>query len=273
MPSTSSSPQNLTNLRKKLPGEGCLPILVINRPVHNNNPQSIRQLNHPINSLINMTIHIPDHHRAVPTEVPDLLSFDSWGSDNLAALSSTTTSSANSSLAGDEAPNICVSISGVIFSLDMTTFDKLRQLPWQKEEGSRDDAEAVSYSLSTSPELFDALVHHILFGALPHAMSKHDMEELEIMALSLGLSSLAHHVSLAQPLPRRRKSQKQPPPPPLPKSSQGSTLRSWAAVKQWSSTGRLKVKNKLMEKKKMARATSQPQRPETRVCSDTTALV
>lgn len=184
--------------------------------------------------------------------VPDLLSFDSWQS-----MSAGTVSTQSSFAGGGDStplpplvgatipqPNIDVSISGVRFSLDQSTFEKLRQLPWQLEQGAFSNQ--VSYSLSTSPELFDILVHHVLFGALPHAMTEHDIEELEVMALSLGLLDLSNHLSVMQPLPRR-KLQKQA---SLTKLSKASSLRSLAALKRWSSVGRLMVKERLMETKK-----------------------
>ena len=183
----------------------------------------------------------------------DLFSFDSWENGTIAMLSSsTTTVSSSSSVSVDDA--ILVSISGVLFSLDPSTFDKLRQLPWKDEEcPSVDDAPVASYSLLTSPEIFDCLLHHILFGTLPSAMPEHDMEELEIMALSLGLSDLAQHLSLTTP-PTRRKLLRQASYP----VKRTSALRSLAAVKRWSSTGRLMVQQKISENKIKMKKKAEP---------------
>lgn len=184
---------------------------------------------------------VTPYQQALPQSV-DLLSFDSWENETMALSSSTTTVSSSSSM--DD--GLQVSISGVIFSLDPSTFEKLRKLPWKEEvSASVDDETGASYSLSTSPELFDCLVHHVLFGTLPPSMAEHDMEELEIMALSLGLSDLAQHLSVTQPPQRRRKLLRQASYP----VKRTSALRSWAAVKRWSSTGRLVVQQKVMEKK------------------------
>ena len=183
-----------------------------------------------------------------PAVVPDLLSFDSWENETT-AMSSTTLSTSPSSASMDD--SIHVSISGVIFSLDPATFDKLRKLPWQTEEArpssddEDDDIPVASYSLSTSPELFDILLHHVLFGTLPPSMAAHDMEELEIMALSLDLQSLVQHLQVSQPPPRRRLTKAHSCP-----NHKVSAVRSWAAVKRWSSTGKLVKKTKKAKKSK-----------------------
>jgi hypothetical protein len=197
--------------------------------------------------------------------LPDLISFDSWESATQSMSGGTV--STHSSLAGGgdignnptgvttAKPNITVSISGVKFSLNQCTFEKLRQLPWQSEGGNcggplmghNEGKDMVSYSLSTSPELFDILVHHVLFGALPHALTEHDIEELEVMALSLGLTDLVNHLLVMQPLPRR-KLRKQA---SFTRLSKASSLRSMAALKRWSSAGRLLVKERLLETKKV----------------------
>lgn len=174
----------------------------------------------------------------------------------MAVMSSTTVSTSPSAASMDESIN--VSISGVLFSLDQPTFDKLRKLPWQTDEATSSsandddddddvDCPVASYSLSTSPELFDILVHHVLFGTLPPSMAEHDMEELEIMALSLGLQGLAQHLQVAQPRPSRRSGKKT-----LSTSAnyKVSAVRSWAAVKRWSSAGALVKKAKNKTKKK-----------------------
>eukprot|EP00977_Amphora_coffeiformis_P021173 scaffold8927_cov176-Amphora_coffeaeformis.AAC.9 len=184
--------------------------------------------------------------------VVDLLSFDSWENETMAMSASTTTVTSSSSSSVDE--GIRVSISGVLFNLDSSTFDKLRKLPWKEEEiSSVDDEPVASFSLLTSPEIFDCLIHHVLFGTLPRSMPKHDMEELEVMALSLGLSDLAQHLSVAQP-PTRRKLLRQASYP----VKRTSALRSWASVKRWSSTGRLVMPQKVMEKKNKAQKKAEP---------------
>lgn len=196
-------------------------------------------------------------------EVVDLLSFDSWENESttIAMSASTATSQSSSS---DETANVQVSIAGVVFSLDPPTFDKMRKLPWQ--EVVEEEEGCSSYSLSTSPELFDVLVHHVMFGTLPHALVEHDKEELEIMALSLDLQDLAQHLAVAPPAPRRRRRRLQRQvsfdssfghttacssgvvlnddsvvnnDPLMMNKKKTSAIRSWAAVKQWSSTSRL----------------------------------
>jgi hypothetical protein len=141
-----------------------------------------------------------------------------------------------------------VSIAGVLFSLDASTFDKIRSLPWQPASAATadkhnksgnsssdddDDDGGIDYSLSTSPELFDVLVHHVLFGSLPSAVrnwTQADQEELEVMALSLDLTTLAEHI--VQPVDggRRRGLLKQ--------GGGSSSWRSKAAT-AWSSRRRL----------------------------------
>ena len=183
------------------------------------------------------------------TTVPDLLSFDSWGNETMAMTASSETLSSASSLGGDaDQHDVPVSISGVIFTLDPSTFDKLRKLPWKPSDA---EDESAAFSLSTSPELFDVLVHHVLFGTLPPAMAEHDMEELEIMALSLGLQSLAQHVSNSQPTQRRSFLRRQTSCP----MHKTSAVRSWASMKRWSSTGRLVVQKKMETAQKRSKKT------------------
>ena len=210
-----------------------------------------------------MTSRYAQERQQQPAVVPDLLSFDSWENETMAVMSSTTVSTSPSAASMDD--GIHVSISGVLFSLDPPTFDKLRKLPWQTDEATSSsanddddvdvDCPVASYSLSTSPELFDILVHHVLFGTLPPSMAEHDMEELEIMALSLGLQGLAQHLQVAQPPPRRRSVKKT-----LNTSAnyKVSAVRSWAAVKRWSSAGALVKKAKKKTNKKTNNKDAQP---------------
>jgi hypothetical protein len=145
------------------------------------------------------------------THIPDLLSFDSWENDTSISASGASSSASSSAEAGRGRTTkqdkgvamVVVSIAGVLFSLDAVTFDKIRSLPWQAaattDHPTDDDDDHVQYSLSTSPELFDVLVHHVLFGSLPtvaslRRWSEADQEELEIMALSLSLTELAEHM-------------------------------------------------------------------------------
>jgi hypothetical protein len=97
-------------------------------------------------------------------------------------------------------PTIQVSVSGVIFSLKTSTFEKLHGLPWTWQEApssqhSQGDS-FVGYSLGTSPLLFDHLLNHVLFGSLPvlQDLSTVDAEELEPLASLLRLENLRRHL-------------------------------------------------------------------------------
>jgi hypothetical protein len=115
------------------------------------------------------------------------------------------TTTTNTAAAADDVPKpdeptIQVSVSGVIFSLKTSTFEKLHGLPWtwrQEAPSSHSQGDSfVGYSLGTSPLLFDHLLNHVLFGSLPvlQDLSMVDAEELEPLALLLRLENLQRHL-------------------------------------------------------------------------------
>lgn len=82
--------------------------------------------------------------------------------------------------------DVRVSVSGVIFKLQPEIFLQLEKLPWQWSRCNQ------LFSLQTSPDLFEIILNHLLYGSIPcvKSLNQADLEELEPMALLLGLTEL-----------------------------------------------------------------------------------
>jgi hypothetical protein len=176
-------------------------------------------------------------------EIPDLLSFDSWEfsatTEGFSSASTTkeecslvTTSSFDTSLdsattytttsqtqSSITTPTIQVSVSGVIFSVEPSIFERLEKLPW-KWSGDNKVAHGrvvnatsganvnPSFDLHTSPVLFEMLLNFLMFGSLPvcSEMSSSDCEELELLTAIVGLNGLHKHLEKKNHAPFRRAS-------------------------------------------------------------------
>ena len=158
------------------------------------------------------------------TAPPDLISFDSWeeSANNrppLCAVSPTFTDEYGSVNSFDEenlaVPEISKSgvavedknntvhvvVSGTHFSVDHDVFSKLKNLPWENSpDGSMQ-------TLGTSAGLFEIVLNFLLFKTLPDArsISSVEKEELEVMALQLGLTELASHATARSSFRSRRR--------------------------------------------------------------------
>ena len=97
-----------------------------------------------------------------------------------ATTTTTTTSSSSSS-------TIQVLVAGIPYSVPLSLVPRLSQLPWERNR-----------SLPTlCPRLFEIVLHHLLFQALPNLskLPDGDTEELETLALLLDLPDLEKHVT------------------------------------------------------------------------------
>ena len=85
--------------------------------------------------------------------------------------------------------SVSVFISGHSFSLNAHAFQQLKSLPWKKSSSNQ-------LTLNTDPNLFEILVHYVLFQQLPNnkTLSVHDKEELEAMASRIGMTELSTHM-------------------------------------------------------------------------------
>jgi hypothetical protein len=137
--------------------------------------------------------------------VPHMLNLDSWEYDStiVNSFSDSTigegASSSNPCLSNlsmpedDDVPRqqeyVYVIVSGVSFLLQPEIFARLKTLPWNREPN-------LSYSLQTSPVLFEIILNYLLFESLPDCkdLSKHDLEELEPMVMLLELDVLEQHL-------------------------------------------------------------------------------
>jgi hypothetical protein len=130
--------------------------------------------------------------------VPSTTFGDSWDYDHDV---STTTGSQADSLATSPSFDwsasstaltklVQVSVTGVIFKIDSVVFNKLKRLPW--ECSSTDNC----LFLPTSPDLFEILLNHLIFESFPIVLKKTDIEELEPMAIVLGLHKLESHLTM-----------------------------------------------------------------------------
>jgi hypothetical protein len=119
-----------------------------------------------------------DHSTASP---------ESWNEQHLEATLSEDTETAPPSKL------VHVSVMGAPFMLEPIVFEKLSRLPWQSNDTGLD-----CFSLNTSPELFEVLINHVIYKTLPNNLSQNDIEELEPMAILLGLQVLENHLQLIQ---------------------------------------------------------------------------
>ncbi|GKY95736.1 hypothetical protein MPSEU_000534400 [Mayamaea pseudoterrestris] len=83
---------------------------------------------------------------------------------------------------------IKVSVTGVVFMIESGVFDKLKRLPWDWSDN--DDC----LFLQTSPDLFEIVLNHLIFESFPVSLNRADIEELEPMAIVLGLRKLETHL-------------------------------------------------------------------------------
>lgn len=96
---------------------------------------------------------------------------------------------------------IRVSVMGTPFMIEPHVFETLSRLPWQSDHQG-------SYCLNTSPELFEILLDYLVYHSLPDKMSKNDIEELEPMAIVMGLDDLENHLQIMQKKPSWRTSRR-----------------------------------------------------------------
>ena len=74
--------------------------------------------------------------------------------------------------------------------LESHVFDKLRRLPWEWSASEN------CLFMSMTPELFEVILNHLIFGTFPVTLDKTDIEELEPMAIALGLHKLQAHLQM-----------------------------------------------------------------------------
>jgi hypothetical protein len=182
----------------------------------------------------NMSNNNHTRHYRAPSgapSVPDLLSFESWDYDSTMvsatssfsdsaslqtspSISSDPTKFCNHSIHTSNANNannanhdpyhsaddIHIQVSGASFTLNPAVFRQLEKLPWSVVRTNNVNGNNVtvttSYSLGTSPDLFEILLNYVLFESLPDIklLSSSDMEELEPMVLILSLTGLHAHL-------------------------------------------------------------------------------
>lgn len=182
-------------------------------------------------------------------DVPDLLSFDSWdfssSTEGISTASHTTTASTNEECSilttssfdtsgfGDAATAVMtfplsspktkcynatttttvqVSVSGVIFSLHASIFQRLEKLPWKLVTSDTSVSAVVSgdkvrphFNLDTSPDLFEMILNFLMFAKLPvlSELRTSDVEELELLAAILELHDLQQHLEKKNRVPFR----------------------------------------------------------------------
>ena len=74
--------------------------------------------------------------------------------------------------------------------LESHVFDKLKRLPWEWS------AAETCLFMSMTPELFEVILNHLIFETFPVTLDKTDIEELEPMAIALGLHKLQAHLQM-----------------------------------------------------------------------------
>lgn len=116
---------------------------------------------------------------------------------------------------------IRVNVSGTIYTLEPAVFKRLRLLPWVpisprnggkasknhnailvkecnlREEKSTSPRDRADLFLRTTPQIFEILYNHAVYGTLPdlRSMCVADMEELEPLVLLLGMKHLEKHLT------------------------------------------------------------------------------